>query len=326
MKRAREEVKMGENEVKCPWGDCTEKFYGISNDESVAYMRQHVEGVHMAQANSAWNATMNKSNDEIADRNVSRVRELISKGFTRRESLAVLGAGASLPKMQNRQEGLLNKDLEFPKWAKDQNYESWKTEFEVYRDMTVGHYEEREETHTKEGVQIKEEDDIMTEQIKKEKEQVLMKIKMKMIATLKECENTKVKDFIINSVMNNNEVKESIDNILQKLDDRFGMSKKTREKIAREEFHNFNYSGSTSDVIDRMNRLRKKLHAVVTSDSKAKNAEKTVFDKLMLQDFLAKMKDLQKIHNEEHRRLEKEFLEAKYDWESCMKIVRSEVI
>lgn len=110
---------------------------------------------------------------------------------------------------------MLNKDLEFPKWAKDQNYESWKAEFEVYRDMTVGHLVEREENQTKEGVQVKEEDDSMTEQIKKEKEQVLMKIKMKMIATLKECENTKVKDFIINSVMNNNEVKESIENILQ---------------------------------------------------------------------------------------------------------------
>lgn len=81
MKRAREEVEMGENEIKCPWGDCLEKFYGISKDESVAYMRQHVEGVHMARANSAWNATMNKSNDEIAERNVERVKALIHEGL-----------------------------------------------------------------------------------------------------------------------------------------------------------------------------------------------------------------------------------------------------
>ena len=70
--------------------------------------------------------------------------------------------------------------------------------------------------------------------------------------------------------MNNNQAKDSIQTILEKLEDQLGLSKATRDKIAREEFNNFEYVGSTSNIMDKMERLRKKLHSTVTSNTKTK--------------------------------------------------------
>ena len=147
---------MGENEKKCPWHPCTEKFYGSTEAESTTNMRDHVEIVHMAASRKNWNTTLNTQNEEVADRNVSRVLNLLREGFTRREAVAILGCGAVLPKMNNRQEGVVGKEIDFPKWAKDQNYESWKVEFEIYKEMMLGKHGETEKKEDKrEGAEVK---------------------------------------------------------------------------------------------------------------------------------------------------------------------------
>ena len=66
VKRAREEVKMGENEKKCNWTACEVKTYGAMEHESAMHMRDHVELCHMPAMRKHWNATLNAQNEEIA--------------------------------------------------------------------------------------------------------------------------------------------------------------------------------------------------------------------------------------------------------------------
>ena len=68
------------------------------------------------------------------------------------------------------------------------------------------------------------------------------------------------------------------------------------------------------------------MHASITCNSKAKNAEKNILDKFILQDFLEKMKDLNRINSDEHRRMKAEFLAKNYAWDECRKIIRTEII
>ena len=126
-----------------------------------------------------------------------------------------------------------------------------------------------------------------------------------MIAMFKKCENESVKNFFANSIINNNEVKATI---MDKLEDRYGVSQNTKDDIARKELYNFEYTGKCTDIIDKIDRLRKKVHASITVDSVASKAEKNILDKFILQDFLQKMKDLNRLNSDEHRRLRADFL------------------
>ena len=145
------------------------------------------------------------------------------------------------------------------------------------------------------------------------------KIRHKLITILKKCENERVKNFVINNVLNNTAIKNNLDSIIEKLEDRFGLSDKIKHKIAIEDFHNFKYSGSTSDIIDKIDVLRRRLNNTVTKDTEFESLEAGVFDKILLTDFLKNMKSLGRFHNDEYRKLESDFVTNKYNWDKCKK-------
>ena len=66
--------------------------------------------------------------------------------------------------------------------------------------------------------------------------------------------------------------------------------------------------------MDKLERLRKKLHKTVTSDSIAKDADKNVFDKIILLDFLKKMNSLGRFKSDDFRKLQTGFISKKYEW------------
>lgn len=132
------------------------------------------------------------------------------------------------------------------------------------------------------------------------------KIRLEMIAMFKKCENESVKIFFAASIINNNEVKNSVKSIMEKLEDRYRVSQNTKDNIARKEWYNFEYTGKCTDIVDKIERLRKIVHASITCDSK--NAEKNILDKFILQDILEKMKDLNRLNSDEHRRLGQIFI------------------
>ena len=151
------------------------------------------------------------------------------------------------------------------------------------------------------------------------------KIRYQLIINLKKSENETVKNFIINSVMNNEAIKTDLNKILDKLEDRFGVSDETKQKIAFSEFHNFKYSGSTSDILDRMEILRRRLFKTMKIDTENESLTMGVFDKMILTDWLEKMKEMGKFQGDEYRKLKEDFKTNKNNWEKCRKLIRSEV-
>ena len=111
--------------------------------------------------------------------------------------------------------------------------------------------------------------------------------------------------------MNNEEAKETYKTIIDKLENRFGVSQKVNDKIALEEFHNFEYIGQCTDILDKLERLRKKLHKTIITNSVSAKAERNVFDKLIWLDFLNKMNSLGRFKSDEYRKLEQEFITKK---------------
>merc|ERR1712030_82022 len=99
------------------------------------------------------------------------------------------------------------------------------------------------------------------------------KIRLDLIMMLKKCENESVKNFFANSIVNNNEVKGTWKSIINKLEDRYGVSQKTKDTLARKELYSFEYTGKCTDILDRIERMRKKVHDSLTCNSKAKKAE-----------------------------------------------------
>ena len=204
--------------------------------------------------------------------------------------------------------------IEFPEWVKDQSFESWKAEFETHFDKILG-------KHKDVMVTVKGQDHPCEIRMNLEE-----KIRLDLITMLKKCENESVKNFFASSIINNNEVKAEWKLMIEKLEDRYGVSQKTKDSVARKELYNFEYTGKCTDIVDRIERLRKKVHASITCNSKAKNVEKYVLDKLILQDFLEKMKDLNRINSDDYRRMDVDFEKKEYDWDQCRKVIRTEII
>ena len=117
----------------------------------------------------------------------------------------------------------------------------------------------------------------------------MQRMRLKLLEMLKGIENEKLKDFVDKSVINNDQVSLDVTKIIEKLDDRFGVSQEIKDKIAREELYNMKCSGSTSDILDKMERMRRK---VLSSLSAGTDQSFTIsfLDKFILQDFLEKMK------------------------------------
>jgi acetolactate synthase small subunit len=253
-------------------------------------MNFNVIRVHEANAVEERRVYLANRQSEIIDSYVEKLRVAKELGVETDQFMRLTG-------MQNGGFAGSTKTtkVEIPEWVKDQSFESWKKEFETYFDKFLGKYK---------GKTVKVENQDHPDEIRVELEE---KVRLDMIAMLKKCENESVKNFFSNSIVNNNEVKETYQKIMDKLEDRYGVSQNTKDSIARKELYNFEYTGKCTDIVDKMERLRKKVHASITCDSAAKDAQINVMDKFMFQDFLEKMKDLNRINSNEYRRMTADF-------------------
>ena len=59
------------------------------------------------------------------------------------------------------------------------------------------------------------------------------KVRLELIAMLKKCENESIKKIVGSSIINNNEVKATWKLILDKLEDRYGVSQKTKDSCQK---------------------------------------------------------------------------------------------
>ena len=163
----------------------------------------HVQLVHLNDLLTERQTRLNSLNAKMAEDQVKRYEKLAATGLNRREIMSLIGGDA--PKAINESE----EKLDFPEWAKEQSYESWKIEFQYYKDTVLGIY--------KNATLISESNKATSDPVdvhkSEQKVKLLGKIRHKLIGTLKKCENDKVKDFIINSVMNNTAISGNLESI-----------------------------------------------------------------------------------------------------------------
>ena len=151
-----------------------------------------------------------------------RVFEIfIKEGFTG-EQIGGLGAQVAV------------KELKIPEWVKDQTFESWKTDYEAYRKQTLG-----------------EDDESVVGKQKKEK------VRIKLLEMLKKIEDEKIKEFVKTSIVNNDSVKTTIEGILAKLEDRFGVSQEAKDEEAINGLYDHKYTGDVSDILDSLEKTRR---------------------------------------------------------------------
>ena len=137
---------------------------------------------------------------------MKRYQQLAAAGLDKGEILSLIGNGGTIKVNSDNED-----KVDFPEWAKDQSYESWKIEFDFYKNSTLGNYKNAEiisETNRSTASDL--------ERHKSDtKIKILEKIRHKLVASLKKCENEKVKDFVVNSVMNNTAISNNLDGIME---------------------------------------------------------------------------------------------------------------
>ena len=237
----------------CYFSGCDSSMSAPAEDIVEGMFLTHIRLVHLDDLLAERTTRLNSIQAKNAEDNVARFEKLRASGLEPKEIVSLIGnPGASAMKSDKDSDD----KVELPEWAKDQSYESWKIEFNYYKDTTLGAYKNAElisESNRigKTDLELHKSD---------EKVKILNKIRCKLVASLKKCENEKVKDFVINSIMNNTAVSGNLKAIMEKIEDRFGVSDKIKHDITMEDFHNFKYTGSTSDIIDKIEILRRRLN------------------------------------------------------------------
>ena len=312
LRRRKQQTEKMTKVDKCKQMYCDQEISGEDERDFNAKMIEHLRTVHRDQAKER-DLVLQKKQHEIFEQLAQTAQAAKTAGLPDSYIQGFMinsggyGNGGSIS---------LSKE-DFPEWVKDQTFNSWKAEFDKYFETSMGKFKGK--TVEVKGVGETDPPQVHDCAIRLSMEE---KIRQKLVAMLKKCENETVKEYFGKSIMNNEEAKETFQTIIDKLEDRFGVSQKINEKIALEEFHNFEYIGQCTDILDKLERLRKKLHKTITTNSVSAKAEKNVFDKLIWLDFLNKMNALGRLKSDEYRKLESEFITKKYEWAACKKLVR----
>ena len=103
--------------------------------ETLDYLvKSHIDGVHLNKLINERQLTINRLQDDMNDANMKRFQTLTEKGLTQEQALSLLGRSGTM-KLEEREE-----KIDFPEWAKEQNYESWRSEFDTYQELYLGEY------------------------------------------------------------------------------------------------------------------------------------------------------------------------------------------
>ena len=118
----------------CYFEGCTLRMTAGTQDEVDKMLTLDIQLVHLNTMLEERQLALQRIQAKYAEDNVKRYSQLAATGLTNAEVLS-LGGHSGTIKVSNEDE-----KVEFSDWAKKQNYESWKIEFDYYKNTTLGIY------------------------------------------------------------------------------------------------------------------------------------------------------------------------------------------
>ena len=120
----------------CYFTECQVEMTSQISDADVEGMfMTHIKLIHLNDLLAERQTRLNSINAKIAEENLKRYEKLAAAGLDTKEIMSLIG-GSGTTKISSENE----EKIDFPEWAKEQSYESWKIEFEFYKDSVLGIY------------------------------------------------------------------------------------------------------------------------------------------------------------------------------------------
>ena len=110
----------------------------ISETDVEGMFLTHIRLIHLSDLLAERTTRLNGLNAKIAEENYARYEKLAAAGLETKEIISLIGSSGTA-KINSESE----EKIDFPEWAKDQTYESWKLEFEYYKDSVLGAYKKQ---------------------------------------------------------------------------------------------------------------------------------------------------------------------------------------
>ena len=181
---------------------CQEVFQGDSVKDVADQHEEHLRDVHsdvaFVKEREAASETYKKEQEsELAQKTVNMLAQIADMSAKLEYEQGKVRNEINVNNSRHRL-----KELEIPKWGKTQGYKQWKEEYGDWKLMTMA--------------------DIGEEDSKKKVGET--RVRLKLLEMLKTVENEKVKEYVEKSVINNDQVNRDESKIIEKLDDRFGVS------------------------------------------------------------------------------------------------------
>ena len=119
----------------CYFAGCVTSMEASTEEIVEGMFLTHIKLVHLDDLLAERTARINSIQAKNAEDNVARYEKLRATGLENKEILSLIGNPGAVKMEKDSDE-----KIELPEWAKDQSYESWKIEFEYYKNSTLGAY------------------------------------------------------------------------------------------------------------------------------------------------------------------------------------------
>ena len=130
---------MTETTKVCYFVGCGIKMTAPTPEMAEGMFLTHIQLVHLNDLLTERTARINSIQAKNAEDNMTRYQQLAAAGLEKREILSLIGNPGAVKMEKDSDE-----KIELPEWAKDQSYESWKIEFDYYKNATLGVYKDAE--------------------------------------------------------------------------------------------------------------------------------------------------------------------------------------